>query len=167
MKKIIFVLFLALVSSLGAMSQTYVAIGKAGKVYDEASIKYVTLNQNNEEVNVIPGMVFKQADKSPGWAKIEYSPGLHAFIPEQLIASQTVAPAPGSYKVTNNPSQILTVEQNGKEWKGSTSGKSYNGKQFDNIVVFFDDSNNPAFSLADIGTGGIVITYDNAITKFF
>ena len=83
MKKFRFTLFALLCGlTLSAFADNYIAIGKEGKVYDEPNTKYATLNQNNQEVNVVPGMAFKQLEKSPGWYMIEYSPGLRAYIQE-------------------------------------------------------------------------------------
>ena len=153
--------------TLGIHADNYIAVDKNGKVFDEANTKYVTLNQNNAEVAVLPGMVFKSLEKSPGWTMIEYSPGLRAFIQENIISSSLNSPTPGTYDVKNLPGQKLTAEQNGEEWKGTVSGKTYNGKKYGEIVIFVDDSNQPAYSLVDLGSGTIVMSYDNSVTNFF
>ena len=144
----------------------YIAVAKDGKIYDEANAKYVTLNQENEDVNVIPGMVFKAYEHTPGWYKIEYSPGLHAFIPEQIIATSYLNPSQGNYKVTNNPSESVTINF-ADGWSCTTKGESFKGIEKDGIVVFVDDQNNIIYSLVDFGSGPIVISYNNGVTKFF
>ena len=164
--KLLCVVLLGTVST-SLYAQTYVVVGKNGKVFDEANTKYVTLNQNNEEVTVIPGMVFKSTEQTPGWAKIEYSPGLHAFVPENILTSELSTPVAGNFQVKNNSSQQLQAIQDGDRWKATVDGKSYSGKAFGNIVVFFDNSNNPAYSLVSPGGETIVITYDNNVTNFF
>lgn len=169
MMKNIRLILLSILLSITAFANAdnYVAIGKEGKVFDEPNAKYVTLNQKNEEVNVIPGMVFKTFEKTPGWNMIEYSPGLRAYISEQIVNNNVVAPQPGTYTVKNNPSQKVTVENSGSQWTAKVGDKALNGTAKDNIVVFLDANNVSAFSLVDFGQGGIVISYDNNITKFF
>lgn len=169
MKKIINIIaaFLFVAGSNAGFAQNYVAIAKEGNVYDEASAKYITLNQNNDEVAVIPGMVFATSEHTPGWYKIEYSPGLHAFIPDQIVASNFVEIKPGSYTLTNNPSQKVDVEGSGDNWTAKSGNNSYKGIKYEDILIFVDSNNKPAISLVDIGDGPIAITYDNAVTKFF
>lgn len=157
----------ALVTVVSASAADYVAIAKDGNVYDEASAKYITVNQNNDEVAVIPGMVFSTTEHTPGWYKIEYSPGVHAFIPEQIVATSFNLVAPGTYDVANNPGHKLTVEGSGDTWNASAEGKSYKGKKAQDILIFLDNQNNIAFSVVDLGHGPVVITYDNNVTKFF
>lgn len=148
-------------------ADNYVAIAKNGNVYDEANAKYITVNQNNEDVNIIPGMVFKTSEHTPGWYKVEYSPGLHGFIPDQISASDFKSLSPGDFNVSNNPGQKITIQSSGEEWTGIIEGKTYKGIKNDNIIVFVDESGNILFSLVDIGNGPMVMTYDNSVTKFF
>lgn len=166
LKKIIICITL-IFSVLPSFAENLIAISKEGNVYDMANAKYVTLNQNNEDVNVIPGMVFKTSEHSPGWYKIEYSPGLHAYIPEQITAQSTKKPSIGNYKVVNNPSENITIENNDGKWSCKVNGKIYEGFQSDDIVVFFDEKKNISYSLIDLGEGPIVINYNNDVTKFF
>ena len=168
MKRILSLVALSIITTLSVFSQDYIAIGKPGSAYDDASTKYITVNQDNENVNVIPGMVFVTSQHLPGWYKIEYSPGLHAFIPEQIVAINYNVPKPGTYAIKNNPGQSITINNDNGNWAASLNGKTYAGSTKDNnIIIFVDDSNNKAFSLVDLGDGGIVINYDNAVTKFF
>lgn len=168
MKAIKLILSLALgISAVFAQAQNYVAVAKDGNVYDEANAKYITLNQNNDEVSVIPGMVFATSEHTPGWYKIEYSPGLHAFIPDQITASNFNEIKPGNYDVKNNSGQKLVAEGSGENWTASVNGTTYKGVKWEDILVFLDNNNNIAFSLVDLGDGPIAISYDNAVTKFF
>lgn len=169
MKKIKHILFLALtaISAVSVSAQNYITIGKNGNVYDEPNAKYITVNQNNEDVTVVPGMVFATSQHTPGWYKVEYSPGLHAFIPEQIAAGSFVPVKAGTYNISNNPGHKITVEGSGDNWNASVDGKSYKGKKFQEILIFMDANNNKAFSVVDIGTGPVAITYDNSVTKFF
>lgn len=150
-----------------AFAQDYISIAKNGNIYDEASTKYITINQNNDDIAVVPGMVFATSQHTPGWYKIEYSPGLHAFIPEQIVASNFKTVQPGSYDISNNSGQKLNASKEGDSWTATVDGKTYNGKQSQDIIVFLDSNNKPAFSLVNLGNGPIAITYANSVTKFF
>ena len=168
MNKILLSALGLLIGSLSGFAQDYVAIAKDGNVYDEANAKYITINQNNDDVSVIPGMVFSTSQHTPGWYKIEYSPGLHAFIPDQITASGLKTLQPGNFDVKNNPGQKITVINSGEDWSASVDNKNYKGIKTDEILVFIDPSNNSiAFSLVDLGQGPIAISYDNSVTKFF
>lgn len=171
MKKFRLFRFSFLLSSLiiagNCLADNFIAVSKDGKVYDEASAKYVTLNQDNDEVNVIPGMVFKTTEHAPGWYLVEYSPGLRAYIPDQIVANSFVSPKPGTYKISNNPSQTLSITQSGDNWNATLGAQSYTGSRFEDVVVFNDSDQKIAFSLVDLGNGPIVISYDNDVTKFF
>ena len=167
LRKITATLSLCILAQLTLSAQDFIAIAKDGNVYDEANAKYITVNQNNDDVSIIPGMVFPVSDHTPGWYKVEYSPGLHAFIPEQIAASNFKQPQPGSYQLTNNPGIQLKVEGSGDNWTASTGNQTYKGLRSQDILVFYDNNNNLAYSLVDIGNGPIAVTYDNAVTKFF
>lgn len=166
MKRIFLIatLFFPLIS---IFADDYVAIAKDGKVYDQANAKYITENQSGDEVNVLPGMVFKTSEHVPGWYKVEYSPGLHAFVPEPIVATAFLAPAAGEYVIANNPGVKISVASNDGNWTASAKGKNYKGIQNENILLFVDENNAVAYSLVDLGNGPIAITYDNAVTKFF
>lgn len=166
LKTLFLLSFMILVAFCG-YSQNYVTIAREGKVFDTPANKYVTLNQKNEEVKVVPGMVFKTTEKKPGWLMIEYSPGLRGYVSEQIIAETLKMPSPGNYAIINMPGKKLNASKQGDEWIGSLEGKSYAGKAFKNVVVFFDDQNKPAFTLVDFGQGPTVASYDNTVTKFF
>lgn len=154
-------------SFTGVFAQNYVVVGKDGKVFDEANTKYVTLNQKNDEVTVIPGMVFKSLEKSPGWFQIEYSPGLRAYIPEQICVAGFKTPVAGEYSVKNSPSNKVSISQSGNEWTVTDSKSTYKGNNLNNILVFFDESKNPVYSYVDMGDGPVIINYANSVTNFF
>lgn len=167
MKKILLFLTLSFAVTSIIWANDYIAIAKNGNVYDEANAKYITVNQENEDVAVIPGMVFSTTQHTPGWYKIEYSPGLHAFVPDQIAATTFKAVEPGIYEIVNYSGHKLNAQKDGENWSASVDGKTYKGSQFQEIIIFSENGNQPAFSIVDIGNGPIAIAYDNAITKFF
>ena len=172
MKKSVFIkylspLFLGLMAFIPSNAADYVAVAKNGNVYDDANAKYITVNQNNEDIAVIPGMVFATTEHTPGWYKVEYSPGIHAFIPDQITASSFNELKSGTYNVANNPGESITVEGSGTNWTANVNGKSYKGIMNQDILVFINDQNQVAYSLVDIGNEPIAINYDNSVTKFF
>lgn len=167
LKNIATILFV-LAASLSASADNYIVIGREAKVFDEPDATgYVTLNTKNKEVVLQPGMVFKTFDESKGWFIIEYSPGLRGYLSEQARTSVKTPPEAGTYSVANNPSQKLNVTKTGHKWTAKTHDKQYSGEVFENVVVFFDDKKNPAFSLVNLSSGPVVMTYDNSVTKFF
>ena len=157
----------AVMAVFSGSASDYVAVGKNGNVYDEANAKYITANQDNDDVSVIPGMVFLTSGHTPGWYKVEYSPGLHAFLPEAIVATDFSQVSPGTYEISNKPGTQMKVDNSGDEWTATVNGKTYKGTKTQEYVIFTDDSNNVAFSLVDLGNGPIAITYDNSVTKFF
>ena len=162
------ILLSALAISLSAFAEEYIIVGKDAKVFDEPNAKgYVTLNRNNEEVILTPGMIFKTLDKAKGWYIIEYSPGLRGYLSEQCKVSIAKAPTPGTYTVTNYPSQKMNVTASENEWTASIGDNQYKGKTYGKVVVFLDNNGKIAYSLVDLGDGTIAISYDNAVTNFF
>lgn len=148
------------------IANDYVVVNKEGNVYDMANAKYATENQNGEAVVIIPGMVFSTSEHTPGWYKVEYSPGLNAFMPEAVVAESFVAPKAGSFQVANQPGNNVIIESSGNSWTLTSNGNQYSGEEIGNIVIF-TDNNNIVFTEVDLGQGPIVINYDNAVTKFF
>ena len=67
----------------------------------------------------------------------------------------------------NKGNEKLAATFDGTSWTATVGAKNYSGKDFNNIVVFFDAKNNPAYSLVDFGSGPIVMCYDNSVTNFF
>lgn len=155
-------------ASLPVAAETYVAVDKPAKVFDEPNARgYVTLNTKNQEVAPLPGMVFKSIENSNGWHQVEYSPGLRGYISGQSVASKTLAPGAGNYKIANMPGATLNAEKSGETWKATVNSKSYSGKETGGIVVFLGADGNPAFSLVDYGEGPVAMAYDNSVTNFF
>ena len=167
MKKLLSLIALVLIAVTSVNADDYVAIAKSGNVYDDANAKYITVNQNNDNVTVVPGMIFSTSQHLPGWYKVEYSPGLHAFIPEQITTGNLKPVTPGVYEIANNPGHKLSVEGSGNNWTASVEGNTYKGSNFQEIIIFKDNNNNIAYSLVDLGNGPIAISYDNNVTKFF
>ena len=167
MKKFISLLSITVGGIISGFAADYVVVAKDGNVYDEASARYITVNQNNEDVAVMPGMVFETSEHTPGWFKIEYTPGLHAFLPDQIVASSLKSVPAGIYEIKNNPGQKLSAENSGGNWSATVDGKTYKGKSSQDVLLFIDNGNNIAFSIVDLGDGPIAITYDNSVTKFF
>lgn len=167
LKKLISLFSIGLMGIVGMSAQDIVTVAKNGNVYDEANAKYITVNQNNDDVSVIPGMVFNSSEHLPGWYKVEYSPGLHAFIPEGIVASSFNTVVPGTYDIQNHPGLKLTAENSGDSWNATVNGNVYKGKDIQNVIVFYNDNNSIAYSLVDLGNGPVVIDYDNSVTKFF
>lgn len=163
------VMFMAFMAScLCAAADDYIVIAKDAKVFDEPKATgYVTLNRDNQEVCLAPGMAFKSLEKKPGWNVIEYYPGLRGYVSDQVKAAKTVMPKAGVYPVANKKTDKLKVEGGGNAWSATANGKSFTGKAFGNVVVFFDDKNNPAYTLTDTGNGTVAMTYDNGVTRFF
>ena len=156
-----------IMSSLASAEESYITIGKPSKVFDTPNAKgYVTLNQKNEEVKLVPGMSFKSIEHSKGWHLIEYFPGLRGYVADNIL-SETSLPKPGLYKIANLPDQKIKVEKTADGWKATIGTVALKGKEIDNVIVFFNDDKTPAYTLVDLGEGPIAITYDNTVTAFF
>lgn len=160
--------FLFAAFTIKAEAEEYVVIGKSTKVFDSANTKgYVTLNSKNEEVSLQPGMVFKTLEASNGWHVIEYSPGLRGYLSQQATSKNVQLPKAGAYTVSNAANQTINISNNNNSWTANIGSKTYKGTPFGNIVIFFNEKDQPAYSLADIGEGSVVFSYDNAATGFF
>ena len=162
-----FLFGLTIFLTLPMSADDFIAVGKEGNVFDQPNGKYITENQAGDEVSLIPGMVFKTSEHQPGWYKVEYSPGLHAYLPEQIVAASFNKPQPGKYNLKNNPAQTITIQNNGDKWTAEIDGKEYAGNLNENILIFIEEGGNIVFSLVDLGDDGIAITYDNNVTNFF
>lgn len=154
--------------SLFAYGDNFIIVGKEAKVFDEPNAKgYVTINKNNEDVTLLPGMVFKVVESKEGWYVIEYSPGLRGYLSEQAKATVTQMPEAGTYTVENASYQKLIVYEDSDTWSATIGDREFLGELTDNAIVFFDDKGKPSYSLTNIGSGPIVMSYDNSITNFF
>ncbi len=154
-------------TAMSLYAESFIAVDKPAKIFDTPNAKgYVTLNTADEEVVLSPGMAMKALENSNGWYLVEYSPGIRGYLSEEAVG-KTVAPSPGSYKVTNNPKVTLKVSKEDNGWMADDGSYSYKGVTLGNIVVFLTPEKTPAYTLVDFGQGGKAVTYDNAITKFF
>lgn len=154
-------------TAVSAYAESYIIVGKNAKVFDGPSSDYVTLNQKNREVAPLPGMAFKEIENNAGWSMVEYSPGLRGYISDIVKVVKSVMPKAGTYTVANKTSEKIKAEKTNDEWKATVGSKSYRGKAFGNVVVFFGADNNPAYTLVDMGQGGVAMCYDNSVTGFF
>ena len=157
--------------SAGAAADDYVVIKYETKVFDTpvAKDEYASRNENDGFVNLFPGMAFKKTEKKTGWDVIEYSPGLRGMIMQNMEAGVTdlKTPAPGTYKVANNPKENVSVSVKGDVWTLKSVAKTFSGRIIDNVVVFFDPDVNPAYTLVTMNGKTYVYNYSNALTKFF
>lgn len=160
---------LAIIScGFSALADNYVVVNKAGKIFDAPDATgYVTLNSNNEEVLLCPGMVFKVLESAHGWHIVEYSPGLRGYLSEQVTATECTLPKPGNYSIHNIKGIQLKATKTDGVWGAQVGDKSFKGKEFGKVVVFFSANGHPAYSLVDFGKGCVVVCYDNDVTKFF
>lgn len=146
----------------------YVTIMKPGKVFDEPNAKgYVTLNTKNEEVSLMPGMVFKVVEDGSGWKVIEYCPGLRGYVSEQVTGSPASLPVAGTYGVANNKKETLTVGTSGGGWTAASAKGNFKGIVSGNAVVFTDQAGNPVYSLVVLPEGTVAMSYDPGVTSFF
>lgn len=146
----------------------YVTIVKPGKVFDEPNAKgYVTLNTANQEVSLLPGMVFKVLDNASGWKIIEYSPGLRGYISEQVTGTPSGLPKAGSYEVTNNKKETVTFTFSAGSWNAASPRGSFKGEISGNAVVFTDGQGLPVYSLVELPEGTVAMSYDPKVTSFF
>lgn len=158
---------IAAAMTFSAAAESYIIVGKNAKVFDGPNSDYVTLNQKNQEVAPLPGMAFKEIEDNAGWTMVEYSPGLRGYISDIVKVSRSVMPKPGTYTVANKKTDKLQAEKTADGWNATVGSKTYKGKVFGNVVVFFAADNNPMYTLTDLGQGGVVMCYDNAVTNFF
>ena len=151
-----------------SFAQSFAVVNKDAKIFDEPNVKgYVTLNTQNQEVTPQSGMVFKILENNKGWYLVEYSPGLKGYLSQQYTCSPESVPNAGIYPVTNQPGSKIAISFKNGIWSAEASGKTFQGKAFDNIVVFFNSDNQPAYSLVNLEGKVIAMSYDNSITKFF
>ncbi len=160
-----------LLTALIVNADDYIVIKNATKAFDMpiAKDEYASRNDNDEFVTLLPGMAFKVTEKKTGWDVIEYSPGLRGMVMQNMEIANTGLnkPIAGSYKVTNNSSENISISVNGNIWTLKSNGKSYSGRIFDNVVVFFDKDVNPAYTFVFMDGKPYVYNYSNKLTKFF
>lgn len=161
---------MTLVTAVAVWGADYTVVAAKAKVFDQPSATgYVTQNAQNQDVTVTPGMAFKVTDSEGGWDVVEYSPGLRGYIMKTIEAapSSLGAPAPGSYKVANHPSETVTVSNDGGKWSIRSGNSLCAGAAYGKVVVFTDAQGNQAYTLVCLNGTQTVMTYSNAVTKFF
>ena len=159
---------LLLCSALSANAETFVAVAKQSKIFDEPNVKgYVSLNTRNQEITPERGMVFKSMEHNNGWHIVEYSPGIRGYLSDQAVSSPSRLPNPGTYNLANHQGVSLKVTLSGDKWEAEANGKTYPGIAQGNILIFTNSGNVPVFSVVDFGDGPIAMSYDNDVTGFF
>lgn len=155
------------VCSLSA--QTFVVIGKESRIFDRPNVKsYATTNMSGQDVVLQPGMAFKlAATPADGWVKIEYTPGLNAFMLESQTAPESSLgiPKPGKYPIANNPGSSIDVVFSGK-WSANDGKETYDGLESGKAVIFTDKFGNTVYSLVVLGGKPVAYSYNNDLTKF-
>lgn len=163
-----FIIFIT--CSLMASAQSYIVIAKESRIFDQPNVRsYPTTNTSGTDVVLVRGMAFKSIGGiQNGWYKIEYTPGLNAFILQSQIADSAKLgmPASGIYSIANSMAK-LTVTLEGNEWKATDGTSSYSGSIYENVVVFTDKFGNTAYTLVVLEGNPMVFSYNNDITKFF
>lgn len=168
MKKFLFTLLCTLAATVAA-AQSLTVIANESRIFDQPNVKsYATTNMAGADVLLQPGMVFKVVGTpTDGWMKIEYTPGLNAF----LLASQTAGasqlgtPQPGTYTLTNDASAKLQIAHTDK-WTANDGKTEYVGTEICGAVIFTDKFGNTVYSLAVVGGKPLVYSYNNDLTKF-
>ena len=163
--------FLSMLSiTVAAYAQNYAAIAGESRVFDKPNVKsYATTNTSGQEIILMPGMVFSVSPAQSGWNKIEYTPGINAFVMNSQLTqqSQISAPKTGEYTVANDAGKRIVISENGGNWSAKVNGQEYKGLCVNNLIVFVDKFSNPAYSLAVVSGKTYVYSYDNKLTKFF
>lgn len=146
----------------------YVVVAKETKVYEQPSVKgYTVTNFSNADVILLPGMAFQRKEKTGGWSRIEYAPGMSCFVQDSYLAtdSGTLCPAAGSY-TTVNSSQPVTITENEGQWSLTDGNLSLMGSMEGNILIFRDDAGSLLYSALRLNGTTYVFSYDNNVTKF-
>lgn len=170
LKKLLMAAALLVAPALG-YADDYVVVLTDSKVFDApvAKDEYASKNENDQDVLIHPGMAFKVTEKKTGWDVIEYSPGLRGMIMQTVEASpkSLKTPVAGKFKVANNQNEVVTISQKGQVWTLLSGKKSFSGRQFGNVVVFFDPNVNAAYTYLNLNGSPYVYNYSNELTKFF
>lgn len=154
-----------------AFSQSLVAIGNETKIFEKPNVNsYATTNTQGQDITLSAGMVFLQSDNNSGWTKIQYTPGLNAYLLNSLIAgTDSLKPLKnGSFTVKNNPSVTVSISGAGTPAITLKTGdKVYTATVEGNIALFKDQYGNPAYSFVELNGQPTVYSYDNNVTHFF
>lgn len=166
--KTLFVILFS-VFSMTAHSQSLIVMAKEAQVYDDANNSYPTMNNNDENIILKPGMVFQKTGNKNGWDKIVYTPGLSGYILQGLETpeSNLGTPSPGTYSVANSGETLTISEKDKGIWEAKGEKGIFTGNQYGKIIIFKDKFTNPVFSFVVVNSNPIIMSYDNDITKFF
>lgn len=167
MKKFFIATIFAFFAVISAFPQNFVVVGSETKIYDQPSVKgYVTLNSENREVCILPGMSFKNRETKNGWTQIEYVPGITGFVMESSLTSTLEIPEPGSYHLANGAGEEYKIDSRGSHWSITGNGVSLNGELNGRVVVFKDKFGNPMYTLTRIGDTTYLYSYLPEVTHF-
>lgn len=149
-------------------AKDYAIISKETRVFESASSKsYPITNRADDDIVLKPGMAFEIVETSPGWLKVEYTPGLKGYILQQSTAksagSSTSIKA-GKYTIANQPGATLEIKVT-PSLQAISSGKTYEGETADNVLIFKDEFGNPAFTAVRLDGEVVVFSYDPKLTK--
>lgn len=154
-----------------ASAQNLVTIGNETKIFEKPNVNsYATSNTQGQDITLSPGMVFQQSDNNSGWTKIQYTPGLNAYLLDSQIAKlATLKPLKnGSFTVKNNPSVTVSISGAGTPAITLKAGdKIYTAITDGNMALFKDQYGNPAYSFVELNGQPTVYSYDNNVTHFF
>lgn len=170
MKKLLPVIAV-LICAFTLKAQSVVVVADESKLYDSPNVKsYATTNTEGANVLLSPGMVFASSTcPTAGWTKVEYTPGLFAYMLSSQLAKPSAlgAPKPGTYKVTNDTGASVEITLSDNKWSCSNGETVFPGEESNNAVVFKDKFSNPTYSLVVYSGKTYVYSYDNKLTKFF
>ncbi|MCM1290998.1 MAG: hypothetical protein NC201_01355 [Prevotella sp.] len=171
MRRAILTFTIFLFAAILSFAEGLVIVHSESKLYDQPSMKgYVTLNRNNEEVIITPGMVFISKESKNGWTRIEYVPGLSAYVLDSHLNDGISMPEPGRYFMNNGEKKEYEISKSTFVWQMKSVSEPNDviltGKSFGNVVVFFDKFSNPLYTLTKVNGETYLYTYDPAVTKF-
>lgn len=171
MNRICTALFAILFGTTVMFAEDMLIIGKDTKVFETTVAKdeYAAVNQNDEPVILRQGMTFGIKEKKAGWYVVEYTSGLRGMVMQNVVADDATVknPTPGTYKVTNNPTETVTITNNGSTWNLTSGNKSFSGATSGKSVTFTNANGNVEYTLVNISGKPMVYNYNNSVTKFF
>ena len=171
MNRICTTLFTILFGTTVMFAEDMLIIGKDTKVFETTVAKdeYAAVNQNDEPVILRQGMTFGIKEKKAGWYVVEYTSGLRGMVMQNVVADDATvkSPAAGTYKVTNNPTETVTITNNGSTWNLTSGNKSFSGATSGKSVTFINANGNVVYTLVNISGKPMVYNYNNSVTKFF
>lgn len=154
-----------------ACAQSLVTIGNETKIFEKPNVNsYATTNTQGQDITLTPGMVFQQSENNGGWTKIQYTPGLNAYLLDSVLAkSSALKPLKnGSFTVKNAPSVTVSISGAGTPAITLKAGdKVYTATLDGNMALFKDQYGNPAYSFVELNGQPTVYSYDNNVTHFF